>query len=36
MLWNHLAAGSVLLGEKEYDADRIREKIEAQDAAIRI
>ena len=33
MLLNHLAAGSVLLGDKGYDADWIREKIEAQDAA---
>ena len=33
MLLNHLAAGSVLLGDKGYDADWIREKIEAQGAA---
>jgi len=33
MLLDHLAAGSVLLGGKGYDADWIREKIEAQDAA---
>ena len=32
MLLNHLATGSVLLGDKGYDADWIREKIEAQDA----
>lgn len=29
MLLNHLAAGSLLLGDKGYDANWIREKIEA-------
>ena len=33
MLLNNLAPGSVLLGDKGYDADWIREKIEAQGAA---
>ncbi len=33
ILLNHLAAGPVLLGDKGYDADWIREKIEAQNAA---